>query len=177
MVDASQQESQTTNAHRVGWKQKLPLGFILVVIILIVGGLLAYFHWHNTAPTLQQISTAQHEGNYQKAISLTKKAISKTKDTNKQTFLYTALGNNYLNSNQPDLAIQAYKSAAQATAMTGDVAYLIASTYQSEHNNAQAIAYYKQAIRLWPTSDPLYKAQVASMQDDINTLQGMAGKQ
>jgi tetratricopeptide (TPR) repeat protein len=178
MVDVSQQELQMASEQTRWWKRKKPLAVAAGAAIVLIA-LLLYLHWHNTGPTSEQISLAQHQGKYQEAISLTKKALDKTKTNDKQklTALNVILGNNYLNNKQPELAIQAYKTAAKTGGMTSNLAYLIASTYQGMHDNDNAISYYKQAIKLWPTTDPLYRAETDAIKDNINTLQNSTSNQ
>lgn len=167
-----------------GPQRRLPLSYVVkigrrqvlgtLIVLLIVILALWIFHirpFKKPLDTEQQITTAQHLGQYDKAIKLTNDTIAKTSSPSKKADLYVTLANNYLNNNNPDQAINAYLNAAKTNGMTYNIAYLLGSTYEGKKDNQEAIQYYQQAIKLWPKKDSLYAAQVNALQQDINALQ------
>lgn len=98
-------------------------------------------------------------------------SIASSTDNDEKYELYIQQGLNYENTHKWAEALTAYKSA-EAIKKSATVYIALGRASEGKGDKQAAIDYYKQAIPLLNTQDPLYNAEKSQLEDNIRALGG-----
>lgn len=180
MTDMTVQVGEGGKKRKPWWQFVL----IFVVVVVVAGGagfglrwLVQYRDYKNAAKpdavTLkaEEAQNLANTGKYDEALEATADALKNPQLSLEQKHqLFYQQGLTYENQQKYDLAIQNYKQAEAIKELRG-LAEAMARVYELQGDKAQAIAYYKKAIRLIPADYPLKEDTKSYYEQSIANLE------